>query len=179
MARWRSDSSYGSLSRRGMLEGMSRTLIRRLRIVPVLLAAWVTSASATVTVTPASPTPADTIRVQVDDGFPTGRQWTVVSTSCREAAPDSLVITTTLQYCNGLPGCFGTANPTAFRVTCPFPPRPAGIYRAVYVERYLNPNDPRPADLQYDPTPRTVRFEVTAPTAMRRRAWGRVKALYR
>ena len=158
---------------------MARALVRPLLLVLVLLAAWVTTSSATVTVTPVSPTPADTIRVQVDDGFPTGRQWTVVSTSCREAAPDSLVITTTLQYCNGLPGCAGTANPTAFRVACAFPPRPVGTYRAVYVERYLNPVDPRPADLQYDPTPRTVVFEVTSPTPVLRRAWSRLKALYR
>lgn len=153
--------------------------LKHLLMSVLLLALNTAAATATVTVLPAFPTPADSVTVRVDDSFPTGLQWQITGTECRMSAPDSLVITLTLQFCNGQPGCGGTLSPTFFTRSCRFAPLAVGTYKAVFVERYLNPNDPRPADVALDPTPRTVAFVVTGPTPALKRSWGRLKAAYR
>lgn len=131
------------------------------------------TAGATVLVLPFTPTPSDSVQLQVVDEFPSTFCWQIVQTECRFAAPDSCILTNTLQYCHGDPGCVCLAQPEAFTRSCSFGPLPPGDYKAVYLERHLNPADPR------DLTPQSVVFTVVAPTPVLRRSWGRLKAIYR
>ena len=130
-------------------------------------------AAATVTVVPAMPGPADTVRVRADGEFIMGATWSITSSDCAPITPDSLILTVTVQYCNGAPGCLGQANPVRFTRTCAFPPLPVGPYVAVSRERHVNPLDPRPV------VEESVRFTVSAPTPVLRRTWGRLKTAYR
>ena len=89
-------------------------------------------------------------------------------------APDSVLITAHIQFCNGNPGgCPCTHMPVPLRVACDFGPLAPGRYRVVYQERHLNPIDPRNLPTHVLP------FTVSAPTPVLRRSWGRLKAIYR
>lgn len=132
-----------------------------------------TASADLITVMPAAPTPADPIHVVVDEGFVGGICWKVESRTCTFVAPDSVIVTANIQYCNGGPHCPCTAFPTPFQVTCDFPPLPNGTYKAVYREYHLNPIDPR------NQAPYSVTFTVAGPTPVLRRTWGKLKAYYR
>jgi hypothetical protein len=125
------------------------------------------------TITPATPTSVDSVHVVWTNEFSMGLCWKVQSRTCTTAAPDSVLIIADIQYCNGAPGCFCTAQPTPYQVACDFPPLPPGTYRAVYRERNLNP-----ADIRTN-SPFEVLFTVGQPTPSLRRSWGRLKAIYR
>jgi hypothetical protein len=143
-------------------------------LLATVLTANTVSALGTITVTPAAPTPADPIHIVVAEGFVGGICWTVDSRTCTFVAPDSVIVTANIQFCNGSPlGCFCTAQPVDFEVTCDFPPLPNGTYKAVYRERYLNPIDDR------NQAPYSVTFTVAGPTPVLRRSWGKLKAHYR
>jgi len=152
---------------------MTKVRFTRSALATVLLvAAHSGIASAQITITPPAPTSVDSIHVVMADAFSMGC-WDMAATHCSTAAPDSVLITADIQYCNGAPGCFCTAFPEAFQVTCDFAPLPPGTYRVVYRERYLNPADIR------NIAPRMKLFTVSAPTPTLRHSWGRLKAIYR
>ncbi len=153
---------------------MSRSLAFRLLFAVTLMAsAHATSARAFgLSVIPPVPDPSDSVGVVFDGEFSMAC-WSVDSRTCLFVAPDSVIVQAVIQYCGGAPSCFCGIVPTPYHVACEFPPLPVGVYKAVYREIAINPNDPRA------PFTTTREFTVTGPTPTLRRSWGRVKAFYR
>ena len=142
--------------------------------VLVLWCQPIAAAESYITLTPSLPTSADSLHVVAEELFSGGHCWQVDSTTCSIAAPDSVLVTAHIQFCDGSPGgCPCTHMSVPLRVACDFGPLAPGSYRVVYQERHLNPIDPR-----HFPT-HVLPFTVSATTPVMRRSWGRLKAIYR
>ena len=140
--------------------------------VLLLVAGWTSEARAWVaalTVSPAAPTPADSIQVTATSIDPVGL-WVVGPTTCAVVSGDTLVMTLPVDFwCSSI-------NPdlsVRYVRTCAFQPLRAGTYVARFVESHFNPCDPETTETA------TVTFTVRAPTPTKPRSWGALKSGYR
>lgn len=146
--------------------------LKRLVIVAVV---WLLTGSsglvsaASLVVSPASPTPADSITLTSTSIDPVGL-WNVGPSMCASVVGDTLVTTLPVDY-----WCIILFPDITIRYvrTCTFAPLPPGTYVAKYVEWHINACDPTPTETV------TTTFTVNEPTPTRLRSWGALKSIYR
>jgi hypothetical protein len=130
-------------------------------------------AQGTLAIRPARPTTADTVIVVTGDDFPS-RCWAVGATDCATIVPDTLLVTTAIDFCDGASElCMCNDFPWMFLRYRAVGRLPAGTYVAKYVELHTNPIDP------IRTFTRTLSFTVEDATPALRRTWGRLKSTYR
>ena len=132
-----------------------------------------TMAWGTVRISPAQPTPADSVRVAVSGGFPPACWNDVSQATCSSVQPDTVPVQVSIDYCEGAPNCRCAEYLFSYQRTCTFAPLAAGTYVAEFQELHINPADPLPSVVS------TLAFAVTGTTPTFHPSWGKLKSIYR
>jgi hypothetical protein len=150
----------------------TRTLVVALALLVLVAHSHAPACAATLAVSPTHPTTADSVRVNVNNGF-NARCWTFGDASCTGDMADTLLMVVVVDYCKGAPVCACNDVSISYQKSCNFGLLQAGVYTAAFTELHINGYDPLHTFTQ------TLTFTVSGATPTLRHSWGALKSVYR